>query len=484
MATIKIDKFGGIAPRQHPTQLADGMAVMAHNVRLKTGKLVPLRQPSLMKDFKIFFEGSLEKIADAQSIHPWRKTDGSVEFLLFKGVTWMSGSNIADDSYTRVVVSGDTEVDFTEVDPESGEQKEFKNVPVMYMREIGNRIIHPIVKNRLPAPKVKRSSETELNDNRRYTRFFITWVDKYGLESPVSAPSLIYSVEKTDWIGEDLEYMDGDDVAFEPIGIENWPSEAISVRVYKVITGTEEGRIQFIREVSKDLTQSGELGFSVKVKDEDAGEVLTEIESPPPDLRCILDVPGAFYCGISPTYPKTVMFSEIDLLYSWPIAYRYDVKDNLVALAVTGNTVFALTDGWPYVLTGTAPESMTVTKLAGPAACISPRGVCVFRNAVYYVSNAGLMTIYASANSGTVCENLTDKIFTKEQWQAFNPSSCVMGQFDGALHLFFDKLDGSHVGLTIDLKENAATAVTTHDEVAKCVCVDNKTDKMFYVREG
>ena len=39
MATVKIDQFGGIAPRQHPTQLADGMAVTAHNCRLKTGKL-------------------------------------------------------------------------------------------------------------------------------------------------------------------------------------------------------------------------------------------------------------------------------------------------------------------------------------------------------------------------------------------------------------------------------------------------------------
>jgi hypothetical protein len=472
MATIKIDTFGGIAPRQHPTKLADGMAVMAHNVRLKTGKLVPLRQPSLLKGINTLLESGLVNIADAQSIHPWRKQDGTVDFLLFKGVTWMSEGNIANDERTRVVISGDRDGD--------GKTDE----PVLYMRDNRNKIIHPIVKKPLPAPKVTRSSDTELDDNRRYTRFFLTWVDKYGLESPVSEPSMIYSVENADWIAEDLEYMDGDVVAFEAIGAENWPEGAVSVRVYKVVTGTEEGRIQFIAEKSKDLLGSGTSGFSVKVKDEDAGEVLTEIESPPSDLQCILDVPGAFYCGFAKSSPKTVMFSDIDLLYSWPIAYRYDVKDNIVALAVTGNTVFALTDGWPYVLSGTAPESMTVTKLAGPAACVAPRGVCVYRNAVYYVSNAGLMTIYANATAGTVCENLTDKIFTKEQWQAFNPASCVMGQFDGALHLFFDKADGSHIGLTIDLTENAATAVSTHDEAAKCVCVDNVTDKMYYVREG
>lgn len=472
MATVKIDKFGGIAPRQHPTQLADGMAVTAHNVKLKTGKLVPLRQPSLASGIPILAEEGLSRISDAKSIHPWRKRNGDIEFLLFKGVTWMSAGNIADDERTRVVVSGDRTGD--------GNADE----PVLYMRDTaGNRVIHPICKDYLPAPKVSVSDEiAPLDENRRYTRFFVTWVDGYGLESPVSPPSLIKD-ENNNWVEGDLEYMDGDTVAFEAVGTENWPEGAVALRAYKVVTGTEEGRIQFISEVSRDLVQSGELGFAVKVKDEDAGEVLVEIEAPPRDLSCVLDVPGAYYCGISKSFPKTVLFSDVDLLYSWPIAYRYDVKDNLVALAVTGNTVFALTDGWPYVITGTAPESMTVTKLAGPAACVSPRGVCVYRNAAYFVSNAGLMTIYANANMGTVCENMTDKIFTKEQWQEMNPSSCIMGQFDGALHLFFEKADGKKFGLRIDLTENAALAVTTHDEAAKCVCVDDATDDLYFVRE-
>ena len=93
------------------------------------------------------------------------------------------------------------------------------------------------------------------------------------------------------------------------------------------------------------------------------------------------------------------------------------------------------------------------------------------------------MTIYNSADAGTVCANLTDKIFTKDQWQAFNPSSCVMGQYDGALFLFFTLANGGHKALTIDLTEQM-DAVTTNDEVAKCVCTDNKTDKMYFVREG
>lgn len=545
MATIKIDQFHGISPRTHPTLLADGMAVTAHNCRLKNGKLVPLRMPSILRGISLLLENGLVDIANAETVHVWKKSDGSSELILFPGITWASEGNIADDDLDRMIVSGDTGVDFTDSDGNVTHDS-----PQIYMRRNGNKYVHPLCKNPLPAPHVRRiggdivsdaeiinkgfktvssinsltaaslvkgwtytctdagdivlgpggalsvventsvtwnglnwalTSDYNTSAAHRYTYFFITWVDAYGYESPISAASKITKDNGSTWVDGDLEYMDGDAVRIEPLGEAAIPPEAVKVRIYKVITGTEEGRIQFIKETSATGLDVNPVVFTVK--DEDAGEVLMEIESPFHDLRCILDVPGSFYCGFSPSHPKTVCFSEVDLLYSWPIAYQYDIKDNIVALAVTSNTVFALTDGWPYVLNGTSPEGMTVTKLAGPAACVSARGVCVYRNAVYYAGHQGLMTIYNDANSGTVCANLTDKIFTKDQWQAFNPSSCVMGQHDGALHLFFALSDGTHRGLSIDLNESMS-AVTTHDEVAKCVCVDNKTDKMYYVREG
>lgn len=489
MATVKIDQFGGIAPRQHPTQLADGMAVTAHNCRLKTGKLVPLREPKVVDELVFRMQGGLEEIKDAKSMHVWRTPIGDLELLLFPGVTWMAPGNVADDEQTRVVVSGDMNGD--------GAADE----PTLYIREKGLYFTYPIRKDPLPAPVASRESESPLDGEVRYTRFFVTWVDANGMESPVSPPSLVKDGDEN--VEDDLKYIDGDEVSLVVEDVEN-NGDMQLFRVYKVVTGTEAGRIQFVREFGIDAYDGEKQLISMRfaVKDEDAGEIMPEIEAPPADLSCIHDVPGAFYVGFAPSMPKTVCFSDIDLLYSWPIAYRYDVADNLVALAVTSNSVFALTEGWPYVISGTAPESMSVAKLAGPAACVSARGVCVYRNAVYFVSNQGLMTIYNSADAGTVCQNLTDKIFTKDQWLALNPSSCVMGQHDGALFLYFAAPEGSvytlrfidpngvlnmeharHIGLTIDLMENAAIAVTTHDEAAKCLCVDVKEDKLYFVRE-
>lgn len=480
MATVKTETFGGIAPRIHPTLLPEGMAVTAHNCRLKTGKLVPLRQPSIVKGVPVHLEGGLDCVSGARSMHVWRRRDGSPELLLFGGVTWMAPGNIADDERTRVVVSGETGVSH------GGAQ----NTPVVYMRdpESGETEILPIAKEALPAPKVSRTSEGDLSEGTsRYTSFFVTWVDEYGYESPVSEPSLVKTgVDASGndvWSQEDVEYLDGDTVAFMPIGTSSLPAGAVAVRVYKVVTGQSVGRIQFIREFSRDYIAAGANGFSVDVKDESAGEVITQMEGAPADLRCIRDVPGSFYCGFSPSCPKTVMFSDVDLICSWPTAYRYDVADSIVALAVSGNTVFALTDGTPYALTGTDPGAMTVTKLSSAAPCVSARGVCLHQRTVYFVSNAGLMSV-TSSDGGTTCTNVTDSMFTKEQWQGMNPASCVMGEHDGALHLFFESVDGTRTGLTVNLTESSSVALSTHGEHARCLCEDAREGRMYYVREA
>lgn len=476
--TIRVDNFHGIQPRLHPTLLADGMAVAAHNCRLKSGKLVPLKEPSLVADARYIMCGGLSRPDDAKSIHAWKRSEGGVDFLLFGGVTWMTDGNIANDDKTRVIVSGKTGVTF-----EDGDGVVHEDVPAFWMRNGAGSVQVPLAKNAPPAPRVSRDSESALTENKRYAQFFWTWVDEYGYESPASPPSVIEV--NGEWVDDVIEYDDGDTIAFETessLG-STFPAAARKIRVYKTAAGTSESTdgIQFVAE--RDISLIGaDTGFEVKILDDMLGEAMPTIEAPPFDLQCILAVPGGFYVGISPSNPKTVYFSDIGLVYSWPVAYRYDVGDNVVALAVTSNTVYALTDGWPYVLSGTAPESMSVAKLAGPAACVSPLGVCVYRNAAYYVSNAGLMMIANSADAGTVCVNLTDKAFTKEQWLAMNPKDCMMGQFDGALMLFFIDAEGNPgEKIIVDLSESS-DSITTHDISASCVCVDNATDDLYFIR--
>lgn len=475
---IRVDRFGGIQPRLHPSLLADGMAVRARNVKLKSGKLVPLRQPAQMSGHAIYMENGLTKIGLAKTLYPWKHTDryGNVlvDFLAFSGVVSIAQGNLAADDYDRLFVTGETGVPFTDAN-----SKTWKNSPAVYLFDRQSNVISrmTINKNPLAAPEVSLASGETIDTDKTlyYVNFFASWVDAYGMESGLSPASNASGDAAYGDEPKSLMLNDGSTVQFGQMTLQ---PGAEKVYIYATAAGTSESAdgIQFFAEVSK-TTATTVGGFQLKYYPATLGEAEPGIESPPGDLSGIVYVDGGFYAAFSPSSPHTVMFSDIGIVTSWPIAYRYDVKDNIVALAATSNSVFALTDGFPWVLSGTAPETMTAARLAGPAACVSPRSVIVYKNSAYYASNEGYMVIANSADAGTVCANLTEKIFTKDQWQSFGPSTCIAGQHDGCIHLFFDGMNG----LRIDLSESVA-AVTTHDEKASCMCVDDREDKMYFVR--
>jgi hypothetical protein len=188
-------------------------------------------------------------------------------------------------------------------------------------------------------------------------------------------------------------------------------------------------------------------------------------------------IPGNFYAGVSASKKHTVMFSDVNRPTSWPTEYQYDIRDDIVGLAVAGNTVFVLTEGSPWALTGTAPESMSASSLSSPQACVSSRSICVMSGSVFYASADGICML----RPGSDLVVLTDKYFSKREWELLNPSTCIMDTYDGALYCWFTDSTGARKGYIIALGEGIA-AITTHDEQAKAVYYDAKTDGLYYVR--
>lgn len=488
MATVKIDRFGGMVPRVAPSLLSDGMATVAHNCRLKSGKAVPLREPAVVdKDsHTVYHENGLAAIGGANSVYCWKHTlaDGTVrtDFLAFPGRVYFAHGNIANDERDRIFVTGETGVKFT---ASNGVVTDDCPAAYLFDRETGDFDRHCVVKEPMGAPRcsVYQTPDGVPKDSDAY--FFLSWFDKYGYESPASDPSTnaAQTTAPYSYTTTPLRYAQGALIRFEPVFV---PPEAAGVRVYKTNSGDESAQIQFLKEFSFSELENLKNELFIRVDDTQAGEIMPEIEAPPKDLVDMTFVPGNFYAGRARSMPHTVLFSDVDNPANWPLAYQYDVRDNVVKLAVTANSVFALTDGTPYVLSGTAPESMTVASLATAAACVSERSVVVYKNTVFFASNEGLMAIADAAGAGTLCQNLTEQYFTKEQWQALNPASCLMGAFDNALHMFFsitDPLTGevAHKAYIFDLADGA-NALTTHDEVATCVCVDDRDDDMYFVR--
>lgn len=456
MSTIRFSQFLGILPRSHPSQLPDGCAVKAHNCTLYNGKLTPLRQPSVAS-FQVRAENGLTKVSEAKSLYLWRH-GLATEMLAWPGNVKVATSNIADDDRYRIFVTGETGIG------DGGKE------PAVYAAAGANSwgfTRTSLRKSVLPAPDVTNQEGVGSATNFRYTYFFQTWVDAFGYMSGPSGPS------------EEVEYVDGQTMSIDGVGA---PSGAVSRRVWKVITGLESESVQFIFEQALPSGATFFPATTFAVSDQDAGEVMPEFESPPADLSWMTFVPGNFYTGFAASSPKTVMFTEQGYPTTWPLDYRYDVRDPVVALAVCGNSVVALTTGAPWILTGTAPGAMSVAVMQSEQACVSPYSVCTLEGSVFYASGDGICMVAPNGSYPLTVNNITDKIFGKREWTALNPSSCIMQAYDGALHAWFTLTNGASKGYVFRLADGAA-AVTTHDEAAKAAFYDPITDGLYYVRE-
>ena len=292
-----------------------------------------------------------------------------------------------------------------------------------------------------------------------YTNYIQTWVDDWGQESPPSVNS-----------GE-LLVLPGQNVTLAAVASGGQMAGASSRRIYRVVTGTEGQDWQFVAEVTGAALWTA---FNDTVKDEDCGEVMPTIENPPDDLDGLVALPGGFLAGFR---GREVCFSEPWLPYSWPTAYRLTVDADIVGLACSGNDVYVLTKAFPYVITGSYPDVMAMTKLAFPQPCLSRTSIVASMGWVFYASPDGICGI----QPGSGAKVMTEDFYTRVEWQRLNPPAMMIASHDSALHIFSLNAEGNTFSVIIDFPDGEK-AITTTDEYALAAYSDVETDTLFYVR--
>ena len=123
---------------------------------------------------------------------------------------------------------------------------------------------------------------------------------------------------------------------------------------------------------------------------------------------------------------NTVLFSGAYLPYAWPNANRLTTEDDVVAICPAGTSLVVGTKGYPYVMTGVSPSSITSQKLNVQQACIGKRSMVSVDGVVLYASPDGLVGVTESGASVA-----TDKIISREQWQAMSPSTLRAWSYEG-----------------------------------------------------
>ena len=180
------------------------------------------------------------------------------------------------------------------------------------------------------------------------------------------------------------------------------------------------------------VTQIAGISYNDGVPSASLGEVLPTVTYDPPNdaTKGIREHPAGFLVGF---FGKTVAFSEPGAPHAWPIEYRLVTNHDIVGLGVFASTVVVVTKGWPYLVLGSDPSAMTMVELEIEQACVAKRGIVDFGAAIAYPSPDGLILV--SSNN---VQNVTSSIFTRDQWQAFVPTSFVAFNWEQQYLCFYD----------------------------------------------
>ena len=298
-----------------------------------------------------------------------------------------------------------------------------------------------------------------------YRSYCYTFVDDIGQEGPPSAPSEIVSSYDGDTVtiqcfpkmenpDPDPENPDDGEIIIKPSSNKLYASRPVPPSTGRPDDGILncdcfDGTIQKIRiyrtagtETNADFFFLAELDYSTETEkltylDSSANAELSErlirCENPPRNLSGLIACANG---SLAACEGRNLYFCEPYQPNNWPVSYNYVTEYNIVGLAPSGSSVFALTEGVPEIFSGTHPEAMAQYKTSLKQACVSKKSICTANSQVFYASPDGIVTLA----SDTAASILTKNHFRRDQWQTLNPSGMVCAAHDDKLHIFSGKM--------------------------------------------
>jgi len=410
---LRIDRFRGTVPKVSPRLLAEGYGQVARNCRLGSGDLEPLRT----------LQEITSTTADTKTIYRYGE-----HWLSWECEVDVVPGPIAADTTRRTIYTGDGY-------PRQIDQSTALAAGTGSYPRVSYRLGIPMPATK-PGVEASGEGDTELLEERHYV---YTYVSGWGEEGVPSAPSDLVTVQ----FGQDV-VLSG--VAAAPTGNHNITAK----RVYRTSTGGS-GDFMFVAEIPV-----AQADYTDSLDEAQLGEVLPSDEwSMPPDesyptgaLSGVVSLPNGVLAGFT---GNEICLSEPYLPYAWPQRYRLVTDFPIVALGVSSGGLVVATTGYPYLVTGTDPASMVMSKLEVQQSCISKRSMVELGRYVIYASPDGLVAV-----SGSTVELISDSVIDREAWQELNPSSMHGYLSDGRYVGFYkDSVTGVTASFLFDPTERS-----------------------------
>lgn len=395
---IVLPNFGGIVPRYSPHSLGPIAASVAHNVKLRNGRLEPWRERCHYADVPT---GSRSFHSQGCCIVAWPQIVHAAEVAVDWGRFYVTGRT---DNLEAVTLSCKCEPTYYRV-----------GVPTP------------------PAPPVAIGNEqcSREADARSYV---YTYINQWYEESAPSPASNIIRVN------------DGETVTVSGIALPPDGYGIIGANIYRAATGFQ----QVDGKVQKPLTDFLYVGtvefpsttFTDSIPMVGLGAVLEtqKVRMPPAGMRNICSIEGVV--RLAGTTKNNVHMSENFQLYNWPVKYDLTLDSTIIHMGCLDQKLYVTTDTIPYVIDVSSCEDMKCIPVMDVQAklpdisCRHASSAIITPHGFIYSSPIGLVLIDPSAK----WHILTARWFSEDDWQQIQPDTVRLGYWEGFLFIITDSV--------------------------------------------
>lgn len=442
MAAIVVKAFDGLKPSVSPLLLGVAEATVARDVQLTGGTIVPLRGTTSLK--------SLTKTLPKTIFRYGTSANEGEHWLEFTEETDVMRSVAVEDPYGRLYWTDGVKPKYS---PSSLILSGSSYPGGSYDLGIPAPASAPDIAGSAP-------STAALGETRTYV---ITYVSAYGEEGPPSSASALATVDP-----EQPVYLS--DMPGAPSGSHNITLK----RIYRSSTVGSSAQFQYVGEIPV-----GQTTFTDQVAQSALGEVLPSETwvAPPATLKGLKMMASGTAVGFS---GNTIYASEPNLPYAWP--YKFPIDNEIVGIGVFRQSVVALTDNFPFLLTVTDPAAVIPERIELPQACVSKASIVDTGEGVIYASPDGLVSI----GSG-LADVITRKYITPAQWQEYNPSSIKAFWHEGRYHALYTRANGVRGMMIWDFSGQGAVFRDSTINTATVVTAgfsDTRTDTLYLAQGG
>jgi hypothetical protein len=295
------------------------------------------------------------------------------------------------------------------------------------------------------------------------TSYVYTFVNDLGEESAPSLPSAV--ILRPDGVSVTVTTA-----TVVPTGVSD-DEFIVSKRIYRAATGNTGTVYRFVAEIP--LAQEEYVDV---LSDSQLGEPLqSELwAKPPDDLEGILALPNGVMAGFR---RNQLCLSAVNQPHAWPVEYRLNTDTDIVGIANVDTTVVIGTESFLYIASGNDPAVYSMSKSEVPYAAAS-------KLSFEYITGLGVVFsgpdgLMATQGVGQV-KNLTENVFTRDQWQALSPESIVSVAHNDIYFMFWDAGSAGRGCYAVDLRANGFGIVQMAFH-ASAAYVDPIEDVMYLV---